>query len=500
MTTLSSFGSVHLDANPSASSSAAVLEPESPFRILLIGDFSGRAANAAKASTRWKAVEIDRDNFEDVLASMAPEFAGMKFRELDDLHPDRIYRESLLFQALREVRLKLEQPATFAEAAAQIRAWDNNPEAGAAATAEQKPAPEVTGERPRPPLPNAASGMSLLDSIVEAEESEVHPSVKRRDDFQAFVERAVAPFTVPAERPELAKLRARWDAETGLRMRAVLQHARFQALEAAWRAMFHVVREVETGSRLKLYLLDVSKAELEADLSGAEDLRESEIWRILVEEAGGTDGATGGDPWSVVAGNYTYARTPGDAEMLGRLAKVMSSAGAPFLAEADPGNRGSETEETVRQWEQLRQLPEACWIGLAMPRFLLRLPYGQQTDPIESFEFEEMLDAPRHQEYLWGNPAFLCVELLAAAFASDGWEMRPGSHVEIDRLPVHIYEDDGEKQAKPCAEVLLTERDIDWILEQGYMALASIRGRDAVRLVRFQSIASPAARLSGRWE
>ena len=142
---------------------------------------------------------------------------------------------------------------------------------------------------------------------------------------------------------------------------------------------------------------------------------------------------------------------------------------------------------------------EACWVGLAMPRFLLRLPYGKQTDPVESFDFEEMPGAPIHQEYLWGNPAFACVQLLAEAFANDGWEMRAGAYAEIDRLPVHIYEAEGEKHAKPCAEVLLTERDIEWILDQGYMALDSKRDRDVVRLVRFQSIAKPPARLSGRW-
>ena len=78
--------------------------------------------------------------------------------------------------------------------------------------------------------------------------------------------------------------------------------------------------------------------------------------------------------------------------------------------------------------------------------------------------------------------------------------MRPGQFAQIDRLPVHLYEEGGEKLAKPCAEVLLTEREIDWIMDEGYMALASIKGRDAVRLVRFQSIARPLARLAGRWE
>jgi type VI secretion system protein ImpC len=484
MTIKSDFGEVHLDVDPGTRPSATMLEPETPFRILLLGDFSGRS------STSWKPVEVDRDNLEEVLARVGPGFSGMRFQQLDDFHPDRIYAQSGLFQGLREMRRKLETPSTFTEAAAEIRAWSPEPAPPAATVRAAPPA-----KTERPPLPDLASGISLLDSIVEASEPLKPSSVTRRGDLRSFVERVVAPHTVAAENPELPRLRALVDAEAGARMRALLHHSKFQALEAAWRAVFHLVRAVETGSQLKLYLLDVSKPELAADLSAADDLRESQVWRILVKDTV----ETGGDPWSVVAGNYSFARTVGDAEMLGRLARIMSFARAPFLGEADPGNSGTETEEAARHWERLRQLPEACWVGLAMPRLLLRLPYGKQTDPVESFDFEEMPGVPSHQEYLWGNPAFACVQLLAEAFANDGWEMRPGAYSEIDRLPVHIYEAEGEKHAKPCAEVLLTERDIEWILDQGYMALDSKRDRDVVRLVRFQSIAKPPARLSGRW-
>ena len=503
MTVKSSFGAVNLDVHPGADPSPAVLDPETPFRILLLGDFSGRAARAAKTSTGWKPVEIDRDNFEEVLARTDPGFAGMRFRELDDFHPDRIYGQNKLFQEIRAVRRKLEEPATLAEAAAAIRAWTGEQTPPAATVRTAPPA-----EPQRPPLPDAASGVSLLDSMVEAAEPTAPPPVTRRSDLQRFVERVVAPYAVPGENPELSRLRPLVDAEAGARMRAVLHHSTFQALEAAWRAVFHLVQAIETGSQLKLYLLDVSKAELAADLSSADDLRQSRAWRILVEETVGT----GGDAWSVVAGNYSFARTEGDAQMLGRLARIMNFAGAPFLGEADPGsgsgnssghssgNSGAETDDGERHWERLRRLPEACRIGLAMPRFLLRLPYGKKTDPVESFDFEEMPGVPDHPQYLWGNPAFACVQLLAEAFANDAWEMRAGACAEIDGLPLHVYEAEGEKQVKPCAEVLLTDREIDWILDQGYMALASIRDRDAVRLVRFQSIAKPLARLSGRWE
>jgi type VI secretion system protein ImpC len=470
MTNKSEFGEVRLDINPSAHPSAAVLEPETPFRILLFGDFSGRAASA------WKPVEVDRDNFEEVLAAVGPGFSGMRFQELDDFHPDGIY-QSRLFQGLRELRRKLEVPATAGEAAAEIRGWTRDL------------APPVA---PRPALP---VGGSLLDAIVDAAEPASPPPLARRGDLRSFVESVVAPHTVPAENPELPRLRALVDAEAGERMRAILHHATFQALEAGWRALFHLVRGIETSSQLKLYVLDVNKVELAADVKG-EDLRKSRVWRILVDEAAGS----GETAWSVVAGNYSFGRNVDDSEMLGRLARIMSFAKAPFLGEADPGSTGAETEEAQRNWDRLRQLPEARWIGLAMPRFLLRLPYGRKTDPVESFDFEEMPGSPVHQQYLWGNPAFACVRLLAEAFANDGWEMRPGARTMIDGLPLHVYEAEGEKRAKPCAEVLLTDRDIDWILERGYMALESIRDRDAVRLVRLQSIAKPLARLSGRWE
>ena len=167
---------------------------------------------------------------------------------------------------------------------------------------------------------------------MEAEEPRAPAAVIRRGELRSFVESVVAPYRVAAENPELPRLRELADAEAGVRMRAILHHSAFQALESAWRAVFHLVRATETGSQLQIYLVDVSKAELAADLSAADDLRKSRAWRMLVEE-------TGGDGWSVVAGNYAFAQTVNDAEMLGRLAKIMSYAGAPFLAEADPGRR-----------------------------------------------------------------------------------------------------------------------------------------------------------------
>ena len=205
----------------------------------------------------------------------------------------------------------------------------------------------------------------------------------------------------------------------------------------------------------------------------------------------------------------------GDAELLGRLARIARAAGAPFIAAASPRLLGCESlaetphprdwrltpdADSANAWAALRGLPEASAIGLALPRFLLRLPYGKKTDPIDSFDFEEMPEDPPHEEYLWGNPAFACTVLLAQSFSEYGWELRPGVHAQVDGLPLHVYEHDGESELKPCAEALLTEDAADRILENGLMPLVSLKGRDAVRLVRFQSIAKPLGALAGGWQ
>jgi type VI secretion system protein ImpC len=157
------------------------------------------------------------------------------------------------------------------------------------------------------------------------------------------------------------------------------------------------------------------------------------------------------------------------------------------------------TPEDDEAWEALQRLPEATYLGLGLPRFLLRLPYGQGTDPIEPFDFEELPDGCEHERLLWGNPALACACLLAEAFRHYGWGFRPGVVQEIDGLPLYVYQEAGESYMKPCAEAWLTDRAAEAILGQGLIPLLSVRGRDAVRLVRFQPLAGPGKLLPGRW-
>lgn len=131
---------------------------------------------------------------------------------------------------------------------------------------------------------------------------------------------------------------------------------------------------------------------------------------------------------------------------------------------------------------------------------MLRLPYGRGTSPLESFDFEEFPGPPSHNGYLWGNPAFAVALLLGQSFNESGWEMRPGSLSQIQNLPLHAYRVDGDSQSKPCAEVLLTEEGVERILDRGLIPLISFKGRDSMRVGRFQSIADPQSPLAGRWQ
>lgn len=511
-----SFGKLDFKIVALMEESRGVPEPETPFRIAILGDFSGRAnrdiLDSALAGRR--PLLVDRDNFDEALAKLGVEIklplAGsesppvtIRFRELEDFYPDRLFESLEVFQALRDTRQNLKDPSTFAALAKEFQKKDKAPESSTLPGRMEESLKEISGQ---------TTG-DLFDQVLEETQGKepVPESSRVPSEWDNFLKQIVTPYLVPDIEPQQAEMLAAVDAATGELMRSILHHPDFQAMEAGWRGVHFLVSRLETGAGLELYLFDIAKAELAADLMGAEDLRSTGTYRLLVEQ---TVETRGGEPWAALAGNYTFDETREDAELLGRLARIARQAGAPFISAAHPHALGCESlAETPdpdhwrrpvevdgsQAWEALRKLPEATYLGLALPRFLLRLPYGADTEPTEEFAFEEMDPEPYHDHYLWGNPSFACVCLLAQAFSHYGWDLRPGAIQYIEGLPLHIYKEHGEARVKPCAEVALTERAVEIILDKGLMALPSFRNQDRVRLARFQSLADPPTNLAGRW-
>jgi type VI secretion system protein ImpC len=253
----------------------------------------------------------------------------------------------------------------------------------------------------------------------------------------------------------------------------------------------------------------VTKQELAEDLSSAADVSSTGAYRLLVERSVGTPGA---EAWALIVGDYHFGSGDADVEVLEKMAKIAHLAGAPLLAAASPQVLGcsslassphprdwSVSNEQASRWAKLRNLPEATSIGLALPRILLRLPYGKTTSRIESFDFEEFPESPVHNDYLWGNPAFAVALLLGRSFTEAGWEMQGATAGEVDGLPLHVYGKAAESECKPCAEVLLTQDTAEHIVEEGLIPLVSVKNQDSVRVVRLQSIAQPLQALAGRW-
>jgi type VI secretion system protein ImpC len=505
------FGEIKIAVDGDTSQARPV--PETPFRVLLLGNFSG--SGSKKPLSSRKPVQVDRDNFDHVLAAFHPELklrlddegrdedlANLQFSDLDDFHPDRLLERVAMFRKLRDMRARLADPATFSDAAAEFGLGGRAKPREAAPTSAPQPSPLALG--------------NLLDDMIEQTEARAQTRPPAESDLQKFVRRVTEPHLVSATDPRQSEILALIDRALSAQMRALLHVPEFQALEAAWRAVFLMVRRIDTDEMLKLYLVDLSKDELTADLNSSPDLRATFTYRLL---AGDAINSFGGEPWAAIVGNYNFGTTRAHAELLGRLAKIARAAGAPFLAAASPALLGCKSfsatphardwtapadGDSASAWTALRSLPEASAVGLAIPRFLLRLPYGKQTDPIESFSLEEMPGDPEHNEaehedYLWGNPAFVCALLLAQSFSESGWDLRPGQRAELDRLPAHIYQHDGVSEVKPCAEALMTVDTADRIMESGLMPLASMKGQDEVRLLRFQSIAQPPSALAARW-
>jgi type VI secretion system protein ImpC len=481
---------IAIDVDVGRSPSMPRPSDDTPFRIAICGDFGGRATRPGASSVGRGAWRIDRDDFENVLGRIAPSVhltlsggsaVDVAIGDIDDFHPDSLFDRLELFARVRALRKRLASPSTAADAIA-----------------------ELTGKTPAPPpaRPVATtsggammSSANLLDQIVDDSGPAPIPTYEPGNELAEFIQRAMAPHLVAELDAGQRDVLARFDAGVAGMMRAILHHPDFQAVEALWRAIWFLVRRVETDGTLQLHLIDVTREELAADLLAEDDPRRTRIYQRLNAIARAEDGG-----WALVACAYAFGERAADLVVASRFAGLGHALGAPCLAEAHPRlATGGEDADLDAAWEALRRTPQAGSLGLALPRFLLRLPYGAATDAIERFPFEELENLDAHESYLWGSPSIGCASLIANDFTDGGWEMSIGAHRELDDLPLHVVKRDGEAVAKPCAEILMSESDAVALLERGIIPLVSYRDRDVVRVLRLQSVAEPLRQLAGRW-
>src|SRR5262249_34636163 len=273
-------------------------------------------------------------------------------------------------------------------------------------------------------------------------------------------------------------------------MNSVLHHPDFQGLESAWRGLDWLLSRAMKGSKVEVHLLDISFAELAADLKTFNNLAAVGLHQVLIDK--GIRGPQG-NPWPMLVGNYTFDLTGQHAELLGRLAKIAAQANAPFLTTVHPKALDASfklSADAAPAWQALRQLPEAALLGIALPRFLLRLPFGENTQSIDKFSYEEASRPPDRSQYLSGNPALACAALLAQTFHQQGWGCKPGTVLDLENLPIHVFTVDDDEETT-LAEAWLARQQIEQLVKLGIMTLLCVRGKGAMKLFRFMSLAQP---------
>ncbi len=472
-----------------------------PFNVLVLGDWLG---DGQRAELRKRSpIEIDRDNFDEVMARFgvrldlrSDDGISLEFNCLDDFHPDEIFRQVPLFSELRDLRKRLSNSDTFVSAAREA----------SEKFGQAEPAREIV-ESPR--MPEAASdpSESLLDSILAKPSGGDRPAADFRSrEIKSFISEVIGPHIVSVNEDQQAASIAAVDSAIGDVMRGILHDRRFQELEAAWRGLHFLVRRTETSTELKIFVFDITKAELESDLRSSDELRSAAAGKLLTSDLNET--------WSVVCGNYSFSPNVDDIAALIRLGKLCHMARAPFISHMRPDVLGidslsehgdpaywrlSHDSEAAKLWFALRSQPQAASLGFVLPRFLARLPYGEDTEPLETFAFEEFTAVPVHDEYLWANPCFAAAALLTRSFAELGWEMGTNLRQDLEGLPLYMYKRDSEKVYTPCAEALLSQNAAQEILDRGLMPLVTYKNTDRIRLLQFRSASEDSPGFRCRW-
>jgi type VI secretion system protein ImpC len=497
-TTIST-GNVSLDVLPeknrpdaSAQSAGAGIKKSDHCHIVLLADFSGRGhrglQNASSINTH-KIIEVNRDNFDEVFAQMdvrcaLPYADDIRFSELDEMHPDYLFEELDLFQQFRSLKKKLNSPDTFAAAAREIYSWHSERSV------------QDTNQTNASTM-NITQNGSLLDSILSG--TELPASGAGGFDLQGLVRDIVAPYVLPKPDPQQKELLETVDLAASELMRKLMHHRNFQSLESAWRSLYLLVRRLETDSRLKLFIVDVSQQVLIEDALSVEASAQMQLHKLLVDNRS----ALGSKPFNVMMVDALFGQSEDDIATLAKLGDIAASTNALLVTGASTQLAGcqdlgktpdcddwhfSPDTNVKSAWDALRSSRQAANIIAVAPRYLSRLPYGKKSAPIERFNFEELPDAEQHGFYLWSNGAWLVSYILAQGFVISG-DVSRQQVFEIERLPLHVFNRNGESMVTPCAEVNMLDPSAAALSLCGLTVIRSILNKDAVMIPALMSLA-----------
>ena len=308
----------------------------------------------------------------------------------------------------------------------------------------------------------------------------------------------------------IAAIIAEIDRKLTVQINLILHHREFQSLESAWRGLNYLVTNTETDEKLKLRFMDISKNELRRNMKRYKGVAwdQSPLFKKVYEEE---YGQLGGEPYGCLVADYYFDHTAPDVDLLSSIAKVAASAHVPFITGAalsvlqmDSWQELSNPRDLTKiftqnleyaAWNSLRQSEDSRYIGLAMPRFLARLPYGVRTNPVDAFDFEETTDGADHNKYVWSNAAYAMAANINRSFKEYGWctlirGVESGGVVE--GLPSHTFPtDDGGVDMKCPTEIAISDRREAELAKNGFIPLIHRKNTDYAAFIGAQSLQKP---------
>jgi type VI secretion system protein ImpC len=470
------------------------------FVVGAIGNFSGWRHPEALEEHRSRArfFDIDRDNLDTVLARLAPRIQldlpfcrTLRLSTWGDFHPDGLVERVPALQKLLEARGNVGNPPLMRRCLEQ---------AGVDFTRVSEE--EDAGDGRVEPAARPMDDGDLLDSMLGDSPGEgaapTSPSTlgDRSDgnsvtgSFDRLIREIVDSSGDGTDYAQQDRWRAAIDAELSERMRALLRHPEFRRLEASWSALRDLVRHSDTGEGLRIRVLDYAREDLLAELAELGEtpkLEESTLCRLVAESEPGLPGR---HPFDLLVTDFRIDLEPESLRLLAYLLGLCERARVPLLAAAvgRAGDIRDASERELQAWIDLQRRPGASRIGLCTPEVLLRPPYGPETEPVESFAFDEDARPEQPETYAWGSASFAVARAVTRAYGEDGDLSDLARHTELENLPIHVTREDGEVRQQGPVREIMTEPRLEACQLMGLIPVVTPRGRDSLRIVALRSL------------
>ncbi len=307
----------------------------------------------------------------------------------------------------------------------------------------------------------------------------------------------------------VSEMIAQLDKKLTDQMNEVIHNPEFQKLESAWRGLAYCVNNSEPDATMKIKVMNVSKAELERELRSYPGAKwdQSPLFKRIYESE---FGQLGGQPYGTLIGDFYFDQSSADVRLLRDMAKIAAAAHAPFISSAAPALLGMDSWNELSNpydltsifetpdyagWKSLRESENARYVALTMPRVLAREPYGQNSLPVEAFNFNETTDGHKGENYAWMNACYPMATNIARAHKEHGWTVQirgVQSGGEVINLPTHTFPtDDGSVDLKCPTEIAISDRREGELSKSGLISLIHRKNTDKAAFIGAQSLYKP---------